>query len=390
MRITFVQYGDFFEAAQRFDAGGDETYAAQRYSVNLVRDLKREFEDVCVICLAESYSERVLPDGVRTLGLRLYHDGDEDSLTQLVAQQRPTHLVPRSPLVKLLRWSAAHGVTTLPLLATSFPRGYLRSWIGQRRVARALNSPHIPWVGNHSTNSANDLRRIGVDPNRIIPWDWPPAARPSDWPAKRGPRSSGCFRIFYAGRVQETKGVGECIRAIGVLRGKGLPAELTIAGAGELDRYRAFAAENDLGDAVRLLGRIAHRDVIRLMHEHDVVVVPSQHAYPEGLPMTIYDAYASRSPLVASDHPMFRAKVRDGEAALIFPAEDHVALAERLERLASDPNLYAKLSEASAHSWERLQLPVKWGELLQRWLRNSPDDRDWLSGHSLASGLYSC
>ena len=311
MRITFVQYGDFFEAAHRFDAGGDETYAAQRYSVDLVRELKSVFEDVCVICLSVSYSEKVLPDGVRTLGIRLYHDGDEASLTQLVTQQCPTHLVLRSPIVKLLRWSASRDVATLPLLATSFPRGNFRSWLRYRRIARALNASHICWVGNHSTNSANDLHRIGVDQARIIPWDWPPAARPGDWSAKRGLCSRGRIRIFYAGRVQETKGIGDCIRAIGVACRRGLAAQLTVAGTGDLERYRALAEELGLGDAVHFSGRIAHRDVVRLMHEHDVVVVPSQHAYPEGLPMTIYEAYASRTPLVASDHPMFQAKVRD-------------------------------------------------------------------------------
>ena len=58
------------------------------------------------------------------------------------------------------------------------------------------------------------------------------------------------------------------------------------------------------------------------MHAHDAVVVPSQHAYPEGLPMTIYDAYCSRSPLIASDHPMFRSKVIDDETAVVFGAGD--------------------------------------------------------------------
>lgn len=388
MRITFVQYGDFGEAVRRFDTGGEETYAAQRYSVDLVRGLRRHAEDVCVICLAASSPEQKHADGVRTLGVRLYRELDEDGLAALVAQQRPTHLVSRSPIVKLLRWATRNGVRTLPLLATSFPRGGLRSALRYRRIARALGDPRIQWIGNHSTNSTRDLRRIGVDPARIVPWDWPPAARPSDWPVKSGLAGGAGPRLFYAGRVQETKGVGDCIRAVALLRQRGIAAELSVAGPGELDAHEQLARELGVEDSVHLLGRIPHRDVVRLMHEHDAVVVPSRHDYPEGLPMTIYDAYCSRSPLLASDHPMFRDKVRPGESALVFPASDPAALADTIERLAGDAPLYARLSAASEAAWQRLQLPVKWGDLLTRWLRDAPDDRRWLAERSLGSGRY--
>ena len=43
------------------------------------------------------------------------------------------------------------------------------------------------------------------------------------------------------------------------------------------------------------------------MSAHDIVIVPSRHDYPEGLPMTIYEALAMRTPLVVSDHPMIKA-----------------------------------------------------------------------------------
>lgn len=389
MRLTFVQYGDFSEAANSFDVGGDETYAAQRYSVDLVRQLKQHCEDICVICVTSSYEEKVLPEGVRTIGFHLYHQGDERALTQLVSDQRPSHLIARSPILRVLQWSAAQNIRTLPLLATSFPSGGLKDWFRYRRIARALSSSNITWIGNHSINSANALRRIGVDPHRIVPWDWPPTVKPTDWPAKLRRGSEGLdLKVFFAGTVQETKGIGDCIRAIAVLRQKGIQAQLTVAGAGNIDHYRALAGSVGVENFVAFLGRIPHRDVIQKMHEQDVVVVPSQHGFPEGLPMTIYDTYTSRSPLVASDHPMFRSRVRDQETALVFPAQDEKALAACLERLRVDDQLYAKLSAASAEAWERLQIPVKWGELLRRWLSDSPADHEWQQKYSLANYSY--
>lgn len=388
MRITFVQYGDYREAWHEFERGGAETYAGQRYSVETVRQLVERAEDVCVISVAVDPYEETLSSGVRALGRRLYREISEAQLVELVARQRPTHLVPRSPIVPLLRWGPAQGVRTLPMLATSFPRAGLRGWIQYRRVAAALNQPAIRWVGNHQRNSARALARIGVDPARIVPWDWPPETTPGEYPAKERPRAPGSLRLFYAGRIQETKGVGDCLRALVAIRARGLDASLTAAGPGEIDEYRALASALGVAEHVRFLGRIPHRDVVDAMHDHDAVLVPSQHAYPEGLPLTIYDAYCSRSPLLASDHPMFREQVVDGETALVFRASDPASLAACAERLAGDAALYAKLSRNSLAAWELLQIPVRWGDLLERGLRDSEADRQWLAEHSLASGRY--
>ena len=388
MRITFVQYGDYREAWHRFERDGEETYAGQRYSVEQVRKLAAQAEDVCVVSVAVDAYEETLSSGVRVLGRRLYREISEAQLAELVAKQRPSHLVVRSPIIPLLRWGLASGVRSLPIFATSFPRAGLRGWIGQRRVASLLNRREIQWVGNHQRNSARALARIGVDPAKVIPWDWPSEITPHAFPAKTRAPSNAPLRLFYAGRIQETKGIGDCLRALARLAECGVPASLTAAGPGAIDSYRVLASQLGVADCVRFLGRIPHRDVVKAMHDHDAVLVPSQHAYPEGLPLTIYDAYCSRSPLIASDHPMFRDQVVDGETALVFRASDSASLAACAQRLSGDAMLYASLSKASLAAWERLQIPVRWGDLLERWLRDRDEDRLWLARHSLASGCY--
>jgi len=44
------------------------------------------------------------------------------------------------------------------------------------------------------------------------------------------------------------------------------------------------------------------------MRSADAIVIPSRHEYPEGLPLTIYEALAARTPIVASDHQCFSAR----------------------------------------------------------------------------------
>ncbi len=389
MRLTFVQYGDYREAALNFAQGGEEGYYAQRYSVEIVADIAKEAEDVCVICVTSEPYDEVLPSGVRTIGRPLYKGFTVRDLIALVADQKPTHLLPRSPIVPLLKWSLANNITTLPIMATSFPDiGLIKGWYKYHPVARVLNRPQIEWIGNHNENSVKDLRRIGVDPTKVVPWDWPASKRPEDFEPKSLREDDGPFRMFYAGRIQETKGIGDCIKAIRLMKDEGRTVELRAAGKGDIDHYTAMAKELGVADQIEFLGLIPHHEVLQAMHEHDAVIVPSQHAYPEGLPMTIYDAYCSRSPLIASDHPMFQSKVIADKTALVFEGSDPESLKRCINRMMTDPLLYRRLSEDSPAAWERLQLPVKWGELVTRALRNSPEDQEWRAEYCVASGRY--
>ena len=388
-RIVFVQYGDYRAAVANFAGGGEETYAAQRYSVDLVAQLAREHEQVSVICANTDPYEEKLANGVHTQGLRLYRDVSEAELVARVAALHPTHLVSRSPIRALLRWAANSGVRTLPLLATSFPKlGGLRTRFRYWRTARALSDPAIEVVGNHAINSCLDLRRIGVPGEKIVPWDWPATVTPSQRsPKVRGP-SGAAVKLFYAGVISEDKGVGDCLDAVRILRERGHDARLSVAGAGEIAHFEARAKEVGVAGAVTFLGRIPHPRVVALMNEHDLTVVPSRHSYPEGLPLTIYDSYCSRSPLIASDHPMFRGRVEDGFAALVFRAGSPESLADRAEQALRNPELYAQLSRNSEVAWAKLQLPVRWGDLLLQWLAGPQHVRELLSRFSLATGPY--
>lgn len=114
------------------------------------------------------------------------------------------------------------------------------------------------------------------------------------------------------------------------------------------------------------------------------MVVPSRHSFPEGLPLTLFEGLASRTPVIASDHPMFAGHLVDGESALIFPAGKVRALADAIQRLAGDPDLYAQVSLGSAAASARMQNPVKWGDMIDHWLRDTTENRAWLAGHRLA------
>ncbi|MGH6678924.1 MAG: glycosyltransferase, partial [Bradyrhizobium sp.] len=104
---------------------------------------------------------------------------------------------------------------------------------------------------------------------------------------------------------------------------------------------------------------------------------------PEGFPLTMFEAIASRTPIVCSDHPMFREILVDGQNACVFRAGSPHALAEAMERALTDQSLYAKLSESASSTWAALKGPADWRTLIFKWVvqgRSSP----WFKGRMLA------
>jgi len=386
-RIVFVQHGDYAEAVDRFEAGHGEVYYAQRYSTQAVAEMARRAQRVGVICVSAGPYDRLLNNGVRALGVPLHKIDHESRLLAAIESLDPTDLVLRTPIVPVLSWALRRGVRILPMLADSFRPG-LQRWLPHRRLAALLNDPRVSWIGNHNVNSARSLSDIGVDPGKIIPWDWPMAGRPDDNPAKGLPVNPRACRLIFVGAHTASKGVPDVIQALALLRQSGADALLTSVGGGDLEPWRRLAHSSGVGEHVTFTGRIEHSQAVRLMREHDIVVVPSRHDYPEGLPMTIYDALVSRTPLVVSDHPMFQGKVRDGHSGLVFRAADPSDLARCVRSLLADPELYARLSANAVEAFRRIECPAKWGDVIRRWLGNEVEDRRWLGSYALSTGRY--
>jgi glycosyltransferase involved in cell wall biosynthesis len=360
MRVTFVQYaGDYREALARLSGGGPETYQAQRYSVNFVGSLAHDVAVICAVC-DERY-DAVLPNGVRAIGAGLAPGFDARALLPLLADTQPERLILTSPMIPVLQWAHRNKVRTITAMADSFQNRTLKQKLRNRWLAHHLN--RIEWVGNHQLPASRALASIGVDPAKIIPWDWP--QQRSDYPPRT--LSEGKFELAYVGSISEAKGVGDLIRAV-----SGLDVNVTL--------YGPIVDPMPEAPNVCMAGVIPNAEVPAAMRKADAVVIPSRHEYPEGLPLTIFEALVARTPIIASDHPMFLGALSHGRSALIFPAGNAAALKETIQLLASTPSIYAHLSSSSGAAWDALQIPVTWGEYISRWLA---DDKDWLLGQSL-------
>ena len=115
------------------------------------------------------------------------------------------------------------------------------------------------------------------------------------------------------GRADARKGLPVLLRAFEALRSAGVPARLTVAGATPEE------VEPVLMDAegVHVAGRVSDEEKWRLLGQADLLCAPSLGG--ESFGMVLTEAFASRTPVVASDIVGYRDVVRHGYDGLLVP-----------------------------------------------------------------------
>ena len=92
------------------------------------------------------------------------------------------------------------------------------------------------------------------------------------------------------------------------------------------------------------------RDIPQVMRALDCLVVPSRH---EAQTLVIPQAFASGKPVIGSKVGGIPELVRHGENGLLFPPEDHAALADAMLAVANDPGKAAAFGQAGRELAER-------------------------------------
>jgi glycosyltransferase involved in cell wall biosynthesis len=388
--LAIVQYaGDYRKTFIELAVGQDETYLAQKYSITTVSGYRSKGWEVLVIVLyTDEFYEDILPDGVHVVGLGPDASGGEASAISFLRDFNPTHLLLRSPFHHLLRWGIGFGCNISLTLADSFNGNGLRSWWHKRTLTKLLNHSSVRWVGNHGVTASRALVDMGVDSRKVVPWDWPYENSPADFQPKSPPTQGSVWKPIFVGSVSETKGVGDLMRAMQYCISNSLPVKLKIVGGGDLDYFRKMSSEMNAHSYIDFVGKVSNKSVVPLMREADIVVIPSRTAYPEGFPLTIYEALTARTPIVASDHPMFRQHLRDRKTAVIFRSGEPRDLAAAITNLMKDPNLYENLSFASVETWNSLQIPIKWSDFLSGWLSDDQEKNSFLQSKSMSNHDY--
>ena len=171
------------------------------------------------------------------------------------------------------------------------------------------------------------------------------AARPTD---RSG---AGPLQLLFVGRADERKGLPVLLRAFEALRAADVDARLTVAGATAEEVEPLLLDE----EGVEVAGRVTEEEKWRLLGQADLLCAPSLGG--ESFGMVLTEAFASRTPVVASNIAGYRDVVRDRMDGVLVAAGDAVALGEELRSLALDPERRARMATAARERAERFAWP---------------------------------
>lgn len=373
MDILFVQHGDYGLAYKNMLTSKKETYRDQYRSVRFVDDMATT-HTVRVLSFCNRRHIEQLTPSLWSIGIEK-NKQLKFNLNKVLKSFKTDLLICRTPHHRILNWSAKTGITTLPCFADTFDNNSLKSKFQNFRLERVLKKVSMPCVANHSLNASRSLILVGVDPRDIVPWDWSPIKLINE--PKTAPSNKEELSLIYIGKVSMPKGVDTLLEALAILKAKGLNLKLNIAGNGDISLLRNFARELGIGSQVKFLGIIPSDSVLETMRKNDIVIVPSKHEYPEGLPNTIYEALASRCPMIISDHPAFIGRLKPYHDCLSFVAGNANDLSKKILELRSNPTLYTSISKNTANALQSLYIGEDWCELISYFVNDPENKTQW-------------
>jgi glycosyltransferase involved in cell wall biosynthesis len=188
----------------------------------------------------------------------------------------------------------------------------------------------------------------GLDLSRFPP---PPDTRP----ARDGSDPADPVRIVSVGRAVAKKGYDDLLQALAALP-PDLHWRFAHVGGGELrEALKVQAAQTGIGERCAFLGAKAQPDVITLLREADLFVLPSKEAASgdrDGLPNVIMEAASQGLAIVATDFAGIPEFLRDGVEGRLVPPGEWELLSNALNLLAREP---AERGRLGAAAYERLR-----------------------------------
>lgn len=162
-------------------------------------------------------------------------------------------------------------------------------------------------------------------------------------------RAAKRTQFLILANLSPRKGISEFLQALSALKAEGMDVGATLAGGGEVERYRSEAADLGLTDICAFTGWVGRAEVLNLLASHDVMVLPSHH---EGLPISILEALCAGLPVIATPVGAIPEVLQhEGNCLLVEPG-NATALARAMERVAIEPGLAERLRVNGRKAYE--------------------------------------
>jgi starch synthase len=161
------------------------------------------------------------------------------------------------------------------------------------------------------------------------------------------PRDPEVFRVLYVGQLSVRKGLRYLLDAFRALRHP--KKELLIVGP---STHQTGIEKMTPPEGTRFLGVLKGAELAQAYRQADVFVLPT---IEEGLALVLGEALSFGVPVITTDHSGGDDLFTDGCEGFLVPIRSSEAIAEKLQRLADEPDLRAQMSHAAQTRAQALQ-----------------------------------
>lgn len=156
--------------------------------------------------------------------------------------------------------------------------------------------------------------------------------------------------IGYVGRIKKYKSIEQLLKAFAIVINENPTLRLVIVGDGD-NRINLERLSKELGieKFVEFTGYVDNAKKVNLIQQMWFTVNSSSK---EGWGLTVIEANACKTPVIASNVPGLRDSVKDGETGILYEFGNINELSEKIKLLVNDPDLRQKLS-INAYNWAK-------------------------------------
>jgi glycosyltransferase involved in cell wall biosynthesis len=166
------------------------------------------------------------------------------------------------------------------------------------------------------------------------------------------------------GLLIRRKGIDVLIRAVGILKRRGVRQRLLVVGAGpERDSLEALARKESVLDDVVFVGEKSHAEVLALVSRSRYFVLASR---AEGLPLVLVEAMMCARPVIATNVDGIPEIVTHDSTGLLVEPERETQLADAMHRLIENDALRRQLGAAARGVAENFE----WRRIAMRYIEH--------------------
>lgn len=161
--------------------------------------------------------------------------------------------------------------------------------------------------------------------------------------------------MVFISRLVPTKNLDLVLESLHILKKRGINPSLTVVGNGpNMKRYKRFVIDNSLIGEVAFLGQVSKNEVLKLLLNFDLFIVPQK---AEGFGISLLEVMAAGVPTVSGRVDGIGEMIRDGKTGFIVNINNPGELVKLIDRVKGNDFLLRNIAikareKVRSFSWE--------------------------------------